>query len=370
MTHVLSGDRASETAGNFSDSDGRSGSIPARVRGEFNDLRESMLSDEKRKRLSGLPFPFRLVIQWWWLLRALFLNLSPTRRILLMAGIVLSGLRFEFSPQPVTGWRLSGDLTIVGLLSILFVLMLELKDKLLAKSELQDGRSVQRALMPERSPEIAGWRVWLFTRPANDVGGDLVDCIPLDHSGSAILLADVAGKGLKAALLMAKLQATIRALVPLCRSNPQLLHEVNQALRRDNLPQFFASLVYLQLQPGEASLRAVNAGHPPPIVVRQGGIEQLGKGGPALGLMQEAEYDEKVIELARGEIVLLYTDGLTEAQNPMGDFFGEDRLRSVILARASQTPAELGERLVSACDLFQEPGKAHDDLSLVILQRV
>ncbi|HXX63795.1 MAG TPA: hypothetical protein VEO56_08365, partial [Bacteroidota bacterium] len=196
MTQGVSEDRASETAGDVSHTDTPTGSIRARVKGEFNDLRESMLSDEKRKRLSGLPFPFRLIIQWCWLLRALFLNLSRTRRVILIAGLVLSGLRFEFSPQPVTGWRLSGDLSIVGLLSILFVLMLELKDKLLAKSELQDGRSVQRALMPERSPEIVGWRVWLFTRPANDVGGDLVDYIPLDHGGSAIVLADVAGKGL------------------------------------------------------------------------------------------------------------------------------------------------------------------------------
>src|SRR5512138_3275825 len=93
------------------------------------------------------------------------------------------------------------------------VLMLELKDKLLARSELEAGRTVQLALMPDRPPVVPGWDIWLYSRSANDVGGDLVDYLQIDPQRLGVMLGDVAGKGLPAALLMAKLQATLRALV-------------------------------------------------------------------------------------------------------------------------------------------------------------
>lgn len=344
----------------------RGGNLQERVRSEFNDLRDSMLSDEKRLRLRGMRIPFRWVVQWWWLLRGLILNLSPIRRILLLLGIALSCIRVGVS-APATG-NVTGDLSTAGLLVILFVLMLELKDKLLARSELQEGRSVQRALMPERSPDVAGWRLWLFTRPANDVGGDLVDYMRLDEGRSTLVLADVAGKGLKAALLTAKLQATLRALVPVCTSQSELLGRVNEVIRRDSLPQFFASLVILGIESGRPYVRVVNAGHPPPLVLRRRAVEQLKKGGPALGIMSGSGYVEQVLELAHGELIVVYSDGLTEAQNPAGEFFGEDRLRSLLDEDRAWTANQLGERLVSECDLFQNPGKAHDDISLIVLQ--
>ena len=115
-------------------------------------------------------------------------------------------------PSRVGSTQISIHFPTLGIAILLFILMLELKDKLLAREELEAGRAVQRALMPDSGPTIPGWDVSLFTRSANDVGGDLVDYVPLDDQRNGLVLGDVAGKGLPAALLMAKLQSTLRAL--------------------------------------------------------------------------------------------------------------------------------------------------------------
>jgi sigma-B regulation protein RsbU (phosphoserine phosphatase) len=337
-----------------------------RVRREYRDLKDSMLTDDQRARLQRLPPPVRLMFGGWWLFRRLMISLAPTRRVLLIIGLILVLARISIHSEHV---NTDESFVTAGLVLILFVLMLELKDKLLAKFELQDGHAVQRALMPERSPVVPGWRLWLFTRPANDVGGDLVDFVRLEGGKSALTLADVAGKGLKAALLTAKLQATLRAFVPDSPSLVDLMSRVNTVFRRDALPQVFASVVSAIIEPGGGVVRIVNAGHPPPLIVRHDAVEQMGKGGPALGLIDSAQFREQVVELGPGEIVLIYSDGLIETRNVAGEFFGEDRLRILLPGSCASGAAELGERLVSACDRFQGYAPAHDDLSLVILQR-
>jgi len=337
-----------------------------RVRREYRDLKDSMLTDSQRARLDHLPAPVRVILSGVWLGRRLLILLTPTRKVLLIIGIVLALARVT-----VQGERLNtnGDFVLAGLILILFVLMLELKDKLLAKDELQDGHAVQNALMPERSPVVPGWRLWLFTRPANDVGGDLVDFIRMEGGKSAVTLGDVAGKGLKAALLTAKLQATFRAFVSESPSPVDLVSRVNAVFRRDGLPQVFASVVTASIEPGKGTARIVNAGHPPPLIIRRDAVEQMGKGGPALGLIESAQFNEQVVELGTGEIVLIYSDGVIETRNVEGEFFGEDRLRTLLPGSCTSGAQELGERLVAACDSFQGYAPAHDDLSLVVLQR-
>jgi len=292
--------------------------------------------------------------------------LTPTRRVLLIVGLILVLPRVSIRSENV---NTDGGFSTAGLILVLFVLMLELKDKLLAKYELQDGHAVQRALMPERSPVLPGWRLWLFTRPANDVGGDLVDYVGLEGGISVLTLGDVAGKGLKAALLTAKLQATLRAFLSDRLSLVELLSRANAVFRRDALPQVFASLVSAGIESRNGTVRIVNAGHIPPLLIRQDGIRQLEKGGPALGLIDRAEFSEQVVDLGPGEIILIYSDGLTETQNGAGEFFGEERLRTLVAGSCASGAADLGDRLVAACDHFQGFAPAHDDLSLVILQR-
>jgi serine phosphatase RsbU (regulator of sigma subunit) len=337
-----------------------------RVHREFRDLRESMLSDDQRARLQRMWAPARWMAGGWWLFKGLMIFLTPTRRALLLIGLILVLTRINIEGEKVDTHE---SFVSAGLILVLFVLMLELKDKLLAKYELQDGHAVQRALMPDRSPVVQGWGLWLFTRPANDVGGDLVDFVRLEGGKSALTLADVAGKGLKAALLTAKLQATLRAFLPESPSLADLLSRVNTVFRRDGLPQVFASVVSAIIEPGSGTVRIVNAGHPPPLIIRHDDVEQLGKGGPALGLIDGAVFGEQTADLGFGEIVLIYSDGLIETRNDAGEFFGEERLRTLLAGACASGAAPLGERLVAACDRFQGYAPAHDDLSLVILQR-
>jgi len=137
--------------------------------------------------------------------------------------------------------------TLLSGIIFLFIIALELKDKLHAKSELEEGRAVQKALMPETIPDVAGWDIWLYTKPANDVCGDLLDFLKLSEEKVCISIGDVAGKGLSAALLMAKLQSTIRAIVPDYNSLMELGEKINRIFCRDSLPKLFASLVYVEL---------------------------------------------------------------------------------------------------------------------------
>ena len=337
-----------------------------RVHREYRDLADSMLTDDQRARLQQLWAPVRWFVEGWWLLKGLMSFLSPTRKALLLVGLILVLTRVSIHSDKV---NTDESFVTAGLILVLFVLMLELKDKLLAKYELQDGRAVQRALMPERSPVVPGWRLWLFTRAANEVGGDLVDFMRLEGGKTALTLGDVAGKGLKAALLTAKLQATLRALIPDSPSLVDLVSKANAVFRRDGLPQVFASVVSASIEPLIGTVRLVNAGHPPPLIVRHAAVEQLEKGGPALGLIDGAEFREQVVELGPGEIVLIYSDGLIETRNVAGEFFGEERLRLLLQGSCASEAAELGEGLVAACDRFQGYAPAHDDLSLVVLQR-
>ena len=341
-------------------------SFHERVRREFKDLKDTMLTDEQRARLQRHWAPVRWVIGGFWLLRRLLISLTTTRRILLLIGLVLVLARVSVQGDHV---NTDGGVGPAGLILILFVLMLELKDKLLAKHELEDGHAVQRALMPERSPAAPGWRLWLFSRPANEVGGDLVDFVRLGQGKSALVIGDVAGKGLKAALLTAKLQAIIRAFIPESPSLVDLVSRVNTVFRRDALPQVFASLACASIEDGKGSAEIVNAGHPPPLVVRRDSVEQMAKGGPALGLIDSARFSQQVVDLAPGEIILIYSDGLIETRNAAGEFFGEERLRTMLVSERESAAGELGERLVKACDRFQGDAPAHDDLSMVILQR-
>ncbi|MCL5021440.1 MAG: serine/threonine-protein phosphatase, partial [Bacteroidetes bacterium] len=254
-------------------------------------------------------------------------------------------------------------------LLVLLVLMLELKDKLLAHDELRIGRTVQKALLPDDNPSISGWSIWLFTRPANDVGGDLVDYINLGESRLGLALGDVAGKGLGAALLMSKLQSTLRAIAPDYSSLSELGQRINLIFCRDSLPSKVATLVYMELTQNSGKIRLLNAGHLPPLVLRGGNVEELAHGAPALGLIKTSRFEEQVIELGPGDLFVAYSDGVTEARNERDEFFGDQRLKSVIGKSAGISPDRVGERLLAEVDAFVGEAPRSDDLSLVLIKR-
>ncbi|MGE5362136.1 MAG: PP2C family protein-serine/threonine phosphatase [Bacteroidales bacterium] len=349
--------------------DVRRAGIKATVVPTFEDLRQFYLSTEHRERLARMGRVKRALYFAWWLLKGLFFKLTPARRILLLlafffffqgSGVLVSSDRVNVTVH--VGW--------MGIVLLLLVLALELKDKLLAREELEAGRAVQMALMPEPAPALPGWQIWLFTRPANDVGGDLVDFLRIDPQRAFVVLGDVAGKGLPAALLMAKLQATVRGLAPEFTSLPEIGARVNRILNRDGLPNRFATLVYLEVSPTAGRVRILNAGHMPPIVVRGSTIAELQRGSFALGMMPDAPYEEQSTELASGDTLVAYSDGATEAMNAEGDFFGDDRFLALLTSISAVPLADAGARLVGAVDAFVGTARPHDDLSLVLLRRV
>ncbi len=173
----------------------------------LTELQEFYFTTERRDRLASMGRVKRWLHLSYWLLKSLFLRLTPARRILLLLALLF----LSSNPAFTVGSNVQVDLRLpsIGVVLLLVILMLELKDKLLSHEEMQAGRVVQRALMPERDPELSGWEVCLYTESANEVGGDLVDYLALDASRLGVALGDVAGKGLPAALLMAKLQATL-----------------------------------------------------------------------------------------------------------------------------------------------------------------
>ena len=212
------------------------------------------------------------------------MKLTPARRVLLAVAFIV--IAMGVSQDENQG-------LVLGSVLLISLVMLELKDKLLARDELEAGRAVQLAFLPEHSPAVPGWNVWLYTQPANDVGGDVVDHLRIDDQYHGIALGDLAGKALPAALLMVKLQAALRALIPQFDTLSDLGSGVNRILARDGLPSRFASLVYLVLTAHSGDVRVLNAGHMPPLVVRGGSVESMPRGSVVLGIIPDAVFPEQ-----------------------------------------------------------------------------
>jgi hypothetical protein len=334
----------------------------------FTALENFYLTEEDRRRLAAMDRISRSLHRVWWFVVSLLMNLTPARRVLLAAALVFLLIR----TIRIQSSRVHFDVSIVlpGAAIVLIVLMLELKDKLLARDELEAGRAVQLALMPGRRPAIPGWEAWLYTQPANDVGGDLVDHLALDPSRHAVSLGDVSGKALPAALLSVKLQATLRALAPRFERLADLGAAVNEILFRDGLPSRFASLAYLELSSDTGRVRVLNAGHMPPLLVRGDAIVTLDRGSMVLGLMPEATFEEQAVDLDPGDTLVIYSDGVTEAMDEAEEFFGDERLAAALEGACHVSVETVGARVLEALAGFVGEAVASDDVSLIVVRRV
>lgn len=346
--------------------DMRRGDFWSTLRKDFRDLKEFYISDDQRSRLQYMGWLRRSFFVVWWLLKSMMLNLAPGRRLLIFLGVILV---FLGPTVTIEEYRVqTRDWHMLGGAMLILVLMLELKDKLLARDELEAGRKIQVALMPPSTPEVPGWSVWLFSRPANEVGGDLVDFLRLSESRVGIALGDVAGKGLKAALLMAKIQATMRALAPDIQSLARLGTKINEIFHRDSVPGVFASLLYMTLGDGSGRIRFFNAGHLPPMLVSGKTVRELGKGNTALGLVARMKYAENSVRLKKGELLFGYSDGLVEARNEQGEFYGTDRLLDLLRTTGGLSAPAIGEKIIASMAAFKGDARATDDMSIVIVK--
>lgn len=347
----------------------RRGDLRRTISRDFRELKEFMLNEERKARLRTMGRLKRAFFFTWWLLKSLLLKLTPARRLLLAVALVLLLAQDSFDIN-AQNFRMNLNFNLLSGGIILFILMLELKDKLLAKEELEAGRAVQNALMPPRSPDVPGWQLWLFTRSANEVGGDLVDFIKIDDERFGVAVGDVAGKGLRAALMTAKLQSSVRALVREFDSLPTLFAKLNQIFCRDSLPSLFASAVYVEIRANDGRIRLVNAGHLPPMLVHDGQVSAVPKGDPALGLIPAAHYHEHHLTLEPNDFVFITSDGLTEARKSDAEFFGEERLKDLLLRYATRSTEEIGNGVVGELDRFVGEQGIGDDISIAILKRL
>lgn len=340
----------------------KSGILKKTLGRDLEELKATLLSEERIERLLTMGKIKQGFFLTAWFAKALYLKLALYRRIMLLIGLIL------IISSPTGQGNDSGKL-ILGVLLLLFVLLLELKDKLFARSELEAGRSVQRALMPETSPVVPGWSIWLFSRQANEVGGDLIDFLKDDEGRFGVALGDVAGKGLGAALTMAKLQAVLRALVWDFSSLAELANKMNIIFCRDRISTSFASLVYMEPGPHSGDVHFVNAGHLPPVLVRQNSIDETPKGSPALGILQESVFTEHQIQLEDGDFVVIYSDGLTEARNERGDFYGEQRFFDLLPTLKDLSSKMIGEKILADVERFIGDARRYDDISIAVLEK-
>ncbi len=334
---------------------------------DFDEVKEFYLNRDQLDRLKQAGRLKRWFLGAFYLLKGIILKLSVFRRIMVIIGLIfmLPTIRM----RTIAGITLSTDQTIIGAFIFLFILMLELKDKTIAKDELREGRSVQLALLPETEPQIPNWDIWMYTEPANDVGGDLVDYLSIKDQEYALFLADVAGKGLPAALFMAKLQSTIRALATEFYDLSDIGQKINKIFYRDSTPQKFASLILIKIRENSDDIELINAGHLLPGFINSKGLSLLPKSNIAIGIKEDEKYLVKNIVVKPGEVICLYSDGITEAENEAGEFFGQEKLNSLMLELTGMSAQKGGEKILNEVKAFSQNTRPYDDISLIILKR-
>jgi len=236
--------------------------------------------------------------------------------------------------------------------------------------ELEIALSVQQRLLPEQAPDAEGLECAAFCRPAKFVGGDYYDFIALPGDSLAFTVGDVSGKGIAAAMLMASLQSLLRsemARAPVSLAN--LMNKFNDAVCRSSAPERYSTLFCGRIDRQRRSLTYVNAGHVSPMLLRSSGtLERLDTGGMPVGLFDLARYEEGRVDLASGDVLVCYSDGISEATNSAGNLWEEEELEHVLRQSARCPASELVEKIVEAADAYAAGAEQSDDMTLVALR--
>lgn len=342
--------------------------------------------DIDRDALARLPWFTRQWVHVRLFARAVLLKLSPVRRVIygvalgcsLVGAIKLFngffGARGQMGPVevwlPLPGFVEGTGWLVWGLLLTNLLLVLELADRLSLKNELEIARDIQRAMLPKGTFTAAGVEAHGVTRPANTVGGDFYDILPLPDGRVVIALGDVAGKGSPAALLMALLLAMLRTLVDEGLEGSALMARLNAQICRHSPPERFITLFFALYNPATGQLTYVNAGHLPGLLRRKGGgFERLLGGGIALGMFDASTYETYEIALSPGDLMVLYSDGITEAESPSGQAFEETGLQAVVDRTATSEPAAVGAEVLKAVERHAQDTRFADDLTILLLRR-
>jgi sigma-B regulation protein RsbU (phosphoserine phosphatase) len=237
--------------------------------------------------------------------------------------------------------------------------------------EIEIAREVQERLFPQTMPAVATLEYAGHCRPASGVGGDYYDFLALANGHLGLAIGDISGKGVPAALLMASLQASVRGQSQGLNAQGRpdiagLIANVNRLVYDASPQNRYATFFYAQFDPATRVLTYTNGGHNPPMLIRGDEILRLEAGGPPVGLFRPARYEQAEITLTTGDLLILYTDGISEAENPAEDEWGEDALISAVRTCAAAPPAEMISTIMRLADVFANGAPQHDDMTLVV----
>ena len=345
--------------------------------------------------LDGLPRHKRGLKYLQAFFMAFTMRLSPARRVIyglslatcvigllqLFDGLGILSLRMPFPlhfisvgvPGPVfaegTLWLL------VGFLLMNLLVLLEVADRLSLKRDLEVAREIQQAMLPDGMWSADGVEAFGLTKPANTVGGDFYDILPQPDGTVIVALGDVAGKASPAALLMALLLAMLRTLVDEGLGIAALVKRLNLQVAKHAPASRFITLFVASYDPRTGNLQFVNAGQTPPLLRRQNGaIERLSTGGIALGMFDGSTYDAGHARLEPGDALVMYSDGITEAEDPAGIAFDEAGLERTLALYPGTFPeataASVGQAIFDAVERHRRDSRLGDDLSVLVLSRL
>jgi len=331
--------------------------------------------DELKKQ----PWHLRMLGHARLLFLAFTLKLTPARRLIYGIALLSSliGLmelfrevHFLLIPHPAfapgTLWLLAGFL-LVNLL-----VLLEVADRLSLKNDLEIAREIQQSMLPRAAFKAPGIEAFGMTRPANTVGGDFYDIVPLPDGRVLLALGDVAGKGSPAALLMALLLAMMRTLIDEGLEGADLVARLNVQIGKHAQPHSrFVTLFIGILNPATGELSYVNAGQNPPLLRRgNGSYERLRAGGMALGMFENATYMTGATMLEPGDVLVMYSDGITEAEDTFDQPFDEAGVQTVVDGQGWASAKELGWALFEAVETHSRERRLLDDLTVLALRRL
>lgn len=309
---------------------------------------------------------------------AILEKLTPARRVLLLLGVVLLILPSgSFTYHDKAGEIQVGEFEFhfFGGALLFILLMLEVADRVVMKRDLEIARDIQKWLLPSTPPQVPGLAIAFATRPANTVAGDFYDVFARSTADSSqarflLVVADVAGKSVPAALLMATFQASLKTLSSTPCSLAELVVGMNRYASSNSQGGLrFTTAFLAEFDPASRTLTYINAGHNPPITRRSSGsIEHLERGGMPLGINAEAAYESGQITLQSGDWLALFTDGLVEALDARNEEYGEQRLMTTLQSGASATPEELLRRIISDLDHYVGNTPQHDDVTCMLVK--
>lgn len=243
-------------------------------------------------------------------------------------------------------------------------------DRQRLEHELQLASEIQQRFQPTAPPQVPGYELQGISFPCYEIGGDYYDFIEREDGRLIITLGDVSGKGTAAALLMSSLHAAVHAQAASHDSLVDTISAVNRYLADNIPPNRFVTLFYAELSPKTGALSFLNAGHNPPLIVHQAGtVEQLSSGGLPLGIKPDAVFREGRTQLQPGDVMVIYSDGVSEAGNPQGEEFGVKRLSDTVMRNMESSASGIRDRIESALTKFSEGTAAADDITLVIVKR-